>query len=625
MERRKAIKRIVKVLLTVCLVFGLMQVVQANVKADTVTLTVERFVLGKGFIMEPAIVEINPGETYADLISRALKQNSLAYDANEDSTYGFYLQGIRNVDVGADVPVCVQNVLKDNNITLDNNKDTPHLKEFSYTSYSGWMYYVNNNYVDGMSSVYPVDNDAVRLMFTLCYGADVTGTASADLTGGAAKEYYKTADKSELIRVMGRANAERTRWEGAAEFADAYDYAMAIMQTVNSVQNDVDEAAAWLKEIESILPEPSKEVTQITLDNSEITLSLDDKTQKITYALWPSDAVSKVTWRSDNTGIAKVDSSGTVTAVAVGETDIHAVTENGYEATCHVTITPSLKNEFLAGTPKVSAKAVAYNSVTVNWDAYTNAEKYVVCRRTAGSSTWNTLSEVTGTSYTDKTAEPGINYYYAVKAASSKWGQTVYSKFKTDLTIKTALGKTTLTNATAPAYNQVKITWGKVAGASGYRIMRAESSKGSYKEIAKTGTTTSYIDKSKVIPGKTYYYKVSAYRTVNGSKVYSTESSVKSAKPAIAKAKATVTAQSKKAVVKWSKVNGASGYEFYYATSKNGSYKMAKRITKSTTVSFTHSKLKKGKTYYYKVRAYRTVDGQRVYGAYSNIKGKKIK
>ena len=81
----------------------------------------------------------------------------------------------------------------------------------------------------------------------------------------------------------------------------------------------------------------------------------------------------------------------------------------------------------------------------------------------------------------------------------------------------------------------------------------------------------------------------------------------------------------KRAAIRWKKVSGASGYKVYRSAKKNGKYKAVKTIKKQRTVAFTNKKLKKGKTYYYKVRAYRTVKGKKVYSPYSKAVKAKIR
>lgn len=72
--------------------------------------------------------------------------------------------------------------------------------------------------------------------------------------------------------------------------------------------------------------------------------------------------------------------------------------------------------------------------------------------------------------------------------------------------------------------------------------------------------------------------------------------------------------------VSWDKVSGANGYIVYQSTKKNSGYKEVK-ITSGT--SYTASNLTKNKTYYFKVMAYKTVNGKKFYGTYSSVaKGK---
>lgn len=70
------------------------------------------------------------------------------------------------------------------------------------------------------------------------------------------------------------------------------------------------------------------------------------------------------------------------------------------------------------------------------------------------------------------------------------------------------------------------------------------------------------------------------------------------------------------------KVSGVTGYEITYATNrkvtKNKKVIYTKKLTK------TIKGLKKGQTYYFKVRAYKTIDGKKYFSKYSKIKPAKV-
>ena len=72
----------------------------------------------------------------------------------------------------------------------------------------------------------------------------------------------------------------------------------------------------------------------------------------------------------------------------------------------------------------------------------------------------------------------------------------------------------------------------------------------------------------------------------------------------------------------WKKLTNISGYQIQYAPNKK--FKKAKRKTVKST-SVTIKKLKKKKTYFVRVRAYKLVDGKKVYGKWSAVKKVKIK
>ena len=181
--------------------------------------------------------------------------------------------------------------------------------------------------------------------------------------------------------------------------------------------------------------------------------------------------------------------------------------------------------------------------------------------------------------------------------------------------------------ATSNSYNSIKLTWNKaVNGANGYAVYRSNSKDGKY-TLRKTITSKNTIEftDTGLDTNTTYYYKVRAYRMIADKKKYGSYSEIVCAKPVLSKTTITVSSKSKKATIKWNKVLGASGYKVYSATSSNGTYSLKKTITSINTLSYTNTNLVSGKTYYYKVRAYRNVNGKVVYGPYSAVKSKKIK
>lgn len=116
-----------------------------------------------------------------------------------------------------------------------------------------------------------------------------------------------------------------------------------------------------------------------------------------------------------------------------------------------------------------------------------------------------------------------------------------------------------------------------------------------------------------------------AYVTVDNKKIYGEFSNIVSSAPKLTSPTVTLSSKNRKAYIKWSKISGANGYEVYRSTSKSGTYSKVKIVTNGSTTSYTNSNLTKNKVYYYKVRAYRTVSGKKVYSSYSSVKYIKVK
>ena len=283
------------------------------------------------------------------------------------------------------------------------------------------------------------------------------------------------------------------------------------------------------------------------------------------------------------------------------------------------------QDAFKADMPaNLQTKALNYKTIQVSWSSVDNADGYIVYRRTETGSWKKIADQVTDISYKDQKAVTGRVYYYTVRAYSYTWGGKTVSSYNKDGVIgKVTLGKVKIATAASENYNTIRVTWNKVFGANGYRVYRSTSKNGKYTSIGSTAknSAVTFLDK-KAVTGTTYYYKVRAYRNVNGKKVYGSYSIAVKGKAVLSAPSLSVGSTSKTAVLEWSRVKAADGYQVYASASKNGKYTRIK-TTKGT--GMTEEKLATGKTRYYKVRAYRKVNGKTVYGSFSKVKKVVIK
>ena len=178
-----------------------------------------------------------------------------------------------------------------------------------------------------------------------------------------------------------------------------------------------------------------------------------------------------------------------------------------------------------------------------------------------------------------------------------------------------------VTNLTASqSTKQVKLSWNKQNGVSGYEIYRYNPDTKKYEKIATNAKSskTSLTDKS-TEAGQEYRYKVRAYVKVKKKTTYGSYSSVLKTATKTSKPTLTGTPQSKKVKLSWGKVEGATGYEIYMSTQKSSGFSLIKTIKKGKTVSYTKKGLSKKKKYYFKIRAYKTVAGVKIYSGYSKV------
>ncbi len=191
---------------------------------------------------------------------------------------------------------------------------------------------------------------------------------------------------------------------------------------------------------------------------------------------------------------------------------------------------------------------------------------------------------------------------------------------------------TTVKDANQVASSAVKISWSKVSGAAYYQVYRSTSPAVSYNAdekvytnysasaIAKesnydegsdtvyydeykgqrnTVTGTSVIDRGQMQSGVTYYYFVVAFAENGTAQSYGIAKNCSVTFEKVAKIKSAKAAKGK-VTITITKTAGASKYVIYRSEKKDKGYQ---QIGTTKKTSYTDKKVKKGKTYYYKIVA----------------------
>ena len=329
----------------------------------------------------------------------------------------------------------------------------------------------------------------------------------------------------------------------------------------------------------------------IEFDEDEIELK-SGETYQLRPDISPSNATNKkLKYTSSDTKVAEVSASGLVTAKSEGEARIRAAATDGSDeyAVCYVTVT---------GKAKVTG-------ITLNQTSATLGRGKKLALKTAISPSYASNKKVVWKSANTKVATvdgsgnvtakaPGRTKITVTSAENSSYQASCTVTVPYNITYKLNKGKN---NASNPSTHYGKKITLKNPSRKGYTFA-GWYTDAKFKKKIKTIESSAKCD----------YTLYAKWTKVNVAKV-----SITSAK----------NSKSKQILLKYKKISGIKGYEISYSTDKK--FKKAVTRKNTTKTSYTISKLKKGKTYYVRIRAYKVDStGKKVYGKYTSVKKVKV-
>lgn len=267
-------KKIFKSLVTGLVVAGMTATTMlASVSADEatkeyVTVSVEKFSIGQGYVFEPVTVELKDGDKGMDVLKRAVGEENIIVTSSD---WGSYISGFKDTDSGeVKLAKIYDGLVSSESLTARTTEGA--LSELDYTSEAGFMFFVNGaSAMEGIDSYTPKNGDVIQMCFTIYnYGADI-GIDNSSWGGSVS-----------LIGEVSRVNLTKAIAQANGENVDAKD-AVAVISNLDSTQNDIDKACeSLLKKIEDANAKPDND-PEIKDDNTntDVDNSVNDKNDAV--------------------------------------------------------------------------------------------------------------------------------------------------------------------------------------------------------------------------------------------------------------------------------------------------------------------------------------------------------
>lgn len=344
-----------------------------------------------------------------------------------------------------------------------------------------------------------------------------------------------------------------------------------------------------------------------------------DETESLSFSQKPSIGLLSVSTASSNTSDGSETASSAVASSEASSSEISSSevssepnAESGTESS--VESQPESKPEEtvpqLDKVKNIKYASYAADYVKLTWSAVKNADGYIIYYRDSDSLTsFKKVGTTKNTNVTVKKLKASTYYQFKICAYKKVSGRIYQGKYTVCNAVTAISGTGTPKLKNSSSY--IQFTWTKNSKATGYQIYRVDTKTNGkwikYKTI-KNNKTVTFKDTG-VSQGKSYYYKIRAYRTVGSKTYYSSFSIIRAvcglASPKISSASTTLS----KLTLKWNKNKNAYGYDIYIKGEKDTKYKY---YATTTATSYTTKKLTPNTKYSVAIYPFRYVGANKL-------------
>jgi len=244
-----------------------------------VTVSVEKFTLGQGYVVEPVRVPFQEGDNVAAVISELLGEEHYRHGGSIENS--FYLSGVYDPGAGeVDIPSYILQAIGGEG-EIGDRTNADWLGEFDYSSQSGWMVAVNHSFPNVGASDVPVHNgDVVRWQYTVYgWGEDVgsygnlIAPANKDALTDKVAEINSSADKTEILADDDVRLAYDNAYDALTDMESSQSVVDAVLEDLVEALDENDEVNTAELNASIEAAELSKAAVKVSIDGSDVSVA----------------------------------------------------------------------------------------------------------------------------------------------------------------------------------------------------------------------------------------------------------------------------------------------------------------------------------------------------------------